>query len=100
LYVAQEVLLDHTAIQSAWLGKSGQAYPSIEISLTDSGRKQFAEITRQHLHQRLAIVLDGKLWMAPVVQSPITEGKASVTGSFSEDEASALVEKINAANGN
>ena len=99
LYVAKEVLLDSTAIQSAWLGKSGQAYPSIEISFTDSGRKQFAEITRQHLHERLAIVIAGRLWMAPVVQTPITEGKASVTGSFSEAEASALVEKINAAKG-
>jgi preprotein translocase subunit SecD len=97
--VAKEVLLDYTAIQSAWLGPSGQAYPSIELSFTDSGRKQFAELTRQYLHQRLAIIIDGKLWMAPVVQSPITEGKASVTGGFSEDEASALVEKINAAKG-
>ena len=99
LYVAKAVLLDQTAIQSAWPDKSPQGYSKIMISLTDTGGKQFAEITRQHLHQRLAMVIDGKLWMAPVVQSEITEGKVQITGSFSEEEAKALIAKITEAIG-
>jgi hypothetical protein len=74
LYVAKEILLDHKAVQSATFDKNSRGYPEIEVSFTDAGRKQFAEITRQHMHQRLAIVIDGKLWMAPVVQAEIIEG--------------------------
>jgi preprotein translocase subunit SecD len=100
LYVAKEVLLDQSAVQSATFGKSPQGYAEIGITLTDAGRKQFAEITREHLHQRLAMVIDGKLWMAPVVQEPITAGKATITGGFSDEEAKDLIAQINEAAGN
>jgi len=99
LYVTKAVLLDQTSIKSAGVDKSPQGYSNIEISLTDTGRQQFAEITRQHLHQRLGIVIDGKLWMAPVVQSEIAEGKVQISGSFSESEAQALTAKISDAIG-
>jgi hypothetical protein len=95
MYVAKTVLLDEASIQSAQLGKSPQGNPEINISLTDTGRKQFAEITREHLHQRLGIVMDGKLWEAPVIQTEITGGKAQVSGNFGEEEASQLVARIN-----
>jgi hypothetical protein len=90
-------LLDHTAIQSATFDHNRLGYPEIEIAMTGAGARQFAEITRQHLHQRLAMVIDGKLWVAPVVQTEITEGKASITGAFSDDVAKDLVARINAA---
>lgn len=100
LYLDKAVLLDQSAIQSARSDKNPMGYQEIEVALTDKGRERFADITRQHLHQRLAMVIDGKLWMAPVVQTPITGGKAEITGSFSEDEANTLVAKINEAVGN
>jgi preprotein translocase subunit SecD len=99
MYVAKAVLLDQAAVESASVDYSPQGYSEIKVSLTDAGRKQFAEITRQHLHQRLAMVIDGKLWMAPVVQAEITEGKMQVTGSFSQEAARDLVAKINEAIG-
>jgi preprotein translocase subunit SecD len=37
------------------------------------------------------------LYAAPVVQSEITDGKAQITGNFTEEEAQALVAKINEA---
>jgi beta-lactamase regulating signal transducer with metallopeptidase domain len=99
LYLTKEVLLDHTALESATFNKNRLGYPEIDVSLTKAGGKQFAEITQQHLHEKLAIVIDGKLWMAPVVQTPITGGKAQITGSFSDDEGKELVAKINEAVG-
>jgi hypothetical protein len=99
LYVAKEVLLDNAALQSATFEKNKLGYAEIDVAMTDAGRKQFAEITGDHLHQRLAVVIDGKLWMAPVVQAPITEGKAMVTGSFSDEEGKNLTAKINEAIG-
>jgi beta-lactamase regulating signal transducer with metallopeptidase domain len=99
LYVDKAVLLGQTAVQAARLRQNPRGYEEIDVTFTEAGRTQFAEITRQHLHQRLAIVVDGTLWSAPIVQSEITDGKAQITGSFSHEEAETLLAKINEAIG-
>jgi len=98
-FVEKPVLLDQTTLQSAKLIAGPQGDRQIEITFTDAGQKQFAEVTREYLHQRLAIIIDGKLMEAPVVQSEISGGKCQIVGSFSEAEAKALAAEINAAVG-
>lgn len=72
-------------------------YGKYEISLqmTQSGKERFATITRQNLHKRLAIVLDGKVYSAPVIQSEITQGQASISGRFTQREAIELSNVLN-----
>ena len=50
---------------------------------------------KENINKRLAIVLDGHLYSAPVIRSEISGGKAQITGSFTEEEANALAAKIN-----
>lgn len=50
----------------------------------------FDGITGEHIHKRMAIVLDGKVHSAPTIQSRIGGGKASITGSFTPTEAQDL----------
>lgn len=50
----------------------------------------FERITGEHIHKRMAIVLDGKVHSAPTIQSRIGGGKASITGSFTPTEAQDL----------
>jgi SecD/SecF fusion protein len=90
-------LLNNSAIKSAKLVKDAFGHPQIEITFTDAGRDQFAEITRQHIGDRLAIVVDGQVREAPVIRSEISEGVAEISGVFSENEAKALAAKINEA---
>lgn len=73
------------------------SYGRYEISLqmTPTGKERFATITRQNLHHRLAIVLDGKVCSAPVIQSEITQGQASISGRFSQREAIELSNVLN-----
>jgi beta-lactamase regulating signal transducer with metallopeptidase domain len=99
LNLQKTVLLDQTALKSAKLSKDQRGFPEIDLTFTDAGRKQFAEVTRQHLHQRLAIVIDGKLCSAPVIASEISGGKANINGNFSQEEAQTLTAKLNAAAG-
>ena len=61
MYVAKEILLDQSAIQSAQVVKSQQGNPQIEVSFSDAGGTKFAHVTGQHLKQRLAMVIDGRL---------------------------------------
>ena len=95
LFVDKNVLLDRGAVKSAAFSHDSLGHPVINIAFTNAGRGQFGDITRHHLHERLAMIIDGKLWMAPIVSSEISGGAATVNGSFSDDEAKALVAKIN-----
>jgi len=59
----------------------------VAMEFNAEGAKKFAEITTQHLHKNIAIILDGKVQTAPVVQTPITQGRAQITGNFGDDVA-------------
>jgi preprotein translocase subunit SecD len=98
LYVQKAPLLDCTAISSATVTKdTPTGAPQIEVEFTEVGGELFAAITKENIDKRLAIVLDGHLYSAPVIRSEIPGGKAQITGSFTEEEARELAAKINAA---
>jgi len=97
LNVQKKILLGQTAVKSAVASKSRQDYWQVDFSLTPDGTARFAEITGQNIGKRLAIVIDGQLITAPVIQSPITGGKGQITGNFTEQEAKDLAAKINQA---
>lgn len=67
----------------------------VGLDFNDEGSKRFAQITREHKGNVLAIVLDGNIISAPVIQEEITNGKAQITGSFTTEEAKALVRNLN-----
>ena len=64
----------------------------VVLDLTGEGREAFAEVTtRLAAEQRqLAIVLDRRVESAPAVQQAITDGRAQITGQFTEREAKDL----------
>jgi len=96
LYVQKTPLLDHTAISSAAVTKNtSTGVPQIDVEFSDVGRELFAQITKENLNKRLAIVLDGQLLSAPVIKSEISGGSVQLTGSFTEEEARNLATKIN-----
>ncbi|MCJ7829785.1 MAG: protein translocase subunit SecD [Desulfobacterales bacterium] len=61
--------------------------PYVSIDFDKKGANLFAKITEENVRKRLAIVLDGKVYSAPVIQEKITGGKARITGSFTPEEA-------------
>jgi beta-lactamase regulating signal transducer with metallopeptidase domain/HEAT repeat protein len=98
LYVQRMVLFDQTGVKSASVTKDPvTGRPLIEVRLTDQGRERFAEVTRQNIHRRLAIILDGRLYSAPRILQEIPGGMAQISGDFSEDEARDLARRINEA---
>jgi preprotein translocase subunit SecD len=97
-YVQKAVLLDEHDLKGTTVVTntvSNQA--EIDFELSAAGRKRFAEVTRQNIGKRLAIIIDGQLCSAPVIRSEITSGKGQITGNFTPQEARALSDKINAA---
>ena len=61
--------------------------PYVSITFDKKGGRDFARITEANVKKRLAIVLDNKVYSAPVIQEKISGGQARITGKFSTDEA-------------
>lgn len=61
--------------------------PYVELILNASGSRLFEQITSANVRRRLAIVLDNRVYSAPVIQERIGGGRASITGSFDIKEA-------------
>jgi preprotein translocase subunit SecD len=60
---------------------------SVELILNPAGARQFEQITAANVKRRLAIVLDNRVYSAPVIQERIAGGRASITGNFDLKEA-------------
>jgi preprotein translocase subunit SecD len=64
--------------------------PYVSMSFNARGARIFERVTAEHVGDRMAIVLDEKVYSAPVIQDRIAGGRASITGNFSVDEATDL----------
>lgn len=70
--------------------------PQVNLEFDSEGTRLFADLTRQNLHKRVAIYLDGVPISAPVVEAEITNGRAVVSGGFTVPEARQLAQRLNA----
>jgi SecD/SecF fusion protein len=70
----------------------------IILDFTRKGAAKFGELTTQMVGKRLAIVLDGTLYSAPVINEPILTGRAQITGSFSREEANRISKALMSGN--
>ncbi len=59
----------------------------VNITFDGRGTKRFANITKKNLGKQFAIVLDGEVVSAPVIQSIINQPNMRITGSFTAQEA-------------
>ena len=61
--------------------------PYVSLKFDKKGGKIFSRVTGENIKKRLAIVLDKKVYSAPVVQDKISGGEAQITGNFTTEEA-------------
>ncbi|MDD3679820.1 MAG: protein translocase subunit SecD [Candidatus Shapirobacteria bacterium] len=70
--------------------------PVVTLEFTSEGKEKFAHITQEVQGQILAIFLDEIPLSFPVVEEPITQGLALISGDFNLDEAKKLSAQLNA----
>ena len=56
--------------------------PFVSNVFDASGARRFAKLTTEHVNERFAIVLDGKVLSAPVIREPIPGGRGQISGGF------------------
>ena len=66
----------------------------VKLTLTDDGAKAFAEATTRLVGKNIAIIYDNTVVSNPVVQVPITNGEATITGMETAEKAEQLASTI------
>ncbi len=69
---------------------SQSVQPEVAMSMNSEGTSKWARITGANIGKRIAIVLDGAVYSAPVVQSKIPNGNSVINGIESLEEAKDL----------
>lgn len=64
--------------------------PAVSFRFDTTGARKFGDYTAGHIGQPFAIVLDGEVISAPVIQSHIPGGSGIITGNFSVQESTRL----------
>jgi len=89
--IKKQTLLTGDLLTDAKVSISGRAQePYVSIKFNPVGAKLFEEVTGANVQKRLAIILDGNIYSAPVIKERIAGGEASIEGSFSMEEAKDL----------
>ena len=63
--------------------------PAVSFSLNQDGARKFGTATEQNIGRQLAIILDNRVFSAPVVQSRISD-EGRISGAFTQQEAQDL----------
>ena len=64
--------------------------PAVNFRFNPTGARAFGDYTRDNIGSPFAIVLDGEVISAPVIQSHIPGGSGIITGSFTVEESTNL----------
>jgi preprotein translocase subunit SecD len=98
LNVGKTPFLDLTGVKSAEVGSEVYGRIPVRIIFTEEASRRISAITRQNIGKRVAFIIDGKVFFAPVIRGPIGD-RSEISGDFTEPEAKEFVSKINASVG-
>lgn len=68
----------------------GTGEPVVSMTMNSEGALEWARITGANVHKRCAVVLDGKVYTAPVINERIPSGRSQISGSDNFEEAKLL----------
>ncbi|ARJ05427.1 protein translocase subunit SecD [Cnuibacter physcomitrellae] len=71
----------------------------VDLTFDDQGTQAFADVTTrlfglQGAQNQFAVVLDGNVITAPTTNAVITDGRAQISGSFTQDSAKTLADQL------
>ncbi|MEO8362123.1 MAG: protein translocase subunit SecD [Vicinamibacteria bacterium] len=94
--VQKEAVITGRDLKNARPSVNGEnGLPDIQFSLTPTGATKFGNATGNNVGKRLAVILDGTVESAPVINSRITDSGV-IQGSFSQQQADELAKVLRA----
>lgn len=66
----------------------------MNLEMDDADGRTFGDWTGEHIGERMAMVADDEVLMAPQIQSAIPGGEVQISANYTQKEARALLDKI------
>ncbi|MBR6407393.1 MAG: SecD/SecF family protein translocase subunit [Clostridia bacterium] len=90
-----EVILDGEDISNAYMAvNTNDGSYEVGLELTSDGAQKFSTATANYLNDFISIYLDDECISAPRVNAVISDGRCSITGDFTAEEATNLASLI------
>jgi len=83
-------VVDKARADLGTIGSGSAGQPVVSLSMNSDGSRTWARVTGANVGQRIAIVLDKKVHMAPSIREKIPSGKTQIEGFASMNEAKDL----------
>lgn len=90
IILMEDISLSGDELKTANVGSGEFGDVTVDFELTREGAEKFAQVTRENINKPLAIVLDGDVLSAPNINVEIPDGRGSISGGFTIDEAQDL----------
>ncbi len=93
LHVLPEPVITETDVETASVWRNPMRN-MVLIKLTALAAAQLEAASTEHIGDRLAIYIDERLVLSPIVRKPLTGGKVYLNGGFSAKEAESIVARL------
>jgi biopolymer transport protein ExbD len=94
VYLHPEIEINGDDVQGAGVTTDSNGKPVISVAFTAEGSRKMAVLSKSHLKKPLAIMLDGRVVMAPTVQSEMAGG-VLITGNLTQEAAQRIADGLN-----
>lgn len=89
--VSRQVMISGDQLDNAQQSFDPQSgAPVVTIQFNGQGGATFGRVTRDNVGKRFAMLVDGKVLSAPVINEPINGGTAQISGGFTVESANSL----------
>ncbi|MDF1546868.1 MAG: hypothetical protein P1P88_03550 [Bacteroidales bacterium] len=86
IYLNPKIEITENDIVAAQKAQDDYGNHTIMLEMNEKGSEKFGELTENNIQKKLAIIVNGKVLMAPVIQMKIPGGKIQISGNFSKEE--------------
>ncbi len=87
LLLKKQILLTGDVITDAKVHPDNMGRMIVHMDFNRQGAQAFERITGEHVGEKLAIILDNRIYSAPVIKDRISGGAAIIEGTFTAEEA-------------
>jgi preprotein translocase subunit SecD len=93
IYLHPEIVVNNDDIAESSLVDEGGGRVAIAVRFEPAGAERMRQATKGHIGRPLAILIDGRVVMAPTLRGPVSDS-AMITGVYTKAEAQRVVEGI------